>query len=676
MRKETPLMLAGSAKTLKTVDQVRAQMASGDLAGAMKRIKAALKRKPDHPVWLMCAGRCARESQQWAQAEAFFLRLTTLAPTEFEAWFQLAQVRQAQGHHAPAATAFLQALALQPQHAHTHYLMAGLLKQLGQAQQAQTAYLQALRYQTDHPHASADLGLLWQEQGRYDAAEPCYHLAASLAPHNPVVAYNHGLVLQHLQRFAEAETSYRRALALRPGFQEAASNLGALLLAMDRPGEAEQMLLALTEAQPHMASAHINLGNLRQDQGHLAEAEAAFRRALALEPNNENGHYNLANVLVRAHRFDEAVPQFRRALAVASNAAPLVAWNFSLLMLSLGRYEEAWALHEARYAPHWPANHVRATQPPALDCPAWQGESLQGRRILVVQEQGGGDQIQFVRYLSLLLARNPAQVTLSCPAPLLPLFRQFESDRVSVRCVVSLAELPAHDCWVLMMSLPLHLGTDCLARIPTAMPYLRAEPALVQAWRQQLPQAKRRIGLVWKGSAGHRNDKHRSLPHLSVLAPLWQAAGCRSDHDPELAPELAPEISFVSLQKGQAEDEALSPPALQPLVHLGSQLQHFADSAAVVAQLDLLICVDTAAAHLAGALGVPCWVLLPHVGTDWRWLHGREDSPWYPGTLRLFRQGEGESWGEVIARVATALAELVAMDTPKLLQAVPVERTG
>ena len=627
----------------KSMDSVLAQMTRGDMAGAMKRINAALKRQPTHPAWLMCAAACARERKKWDQAEHFLERLAVQTPSVFEVWLHLAMARCEQHKTTSAMNALLQALALQPQHAHTHYLMAGLFKQLGQAQHAQSAYLQALRCQADHPQASADLGLLWQEQGRFDAAETSYSLAVGLSPHNPVLAYNHALVLQHLQRFKEAEASYRRALALRPDFPEALSNLGALLVTLGRAQEAEQQLLALIQAHPELPSAHINLGNLWQNLGRLEEAEAAFRRALALDAAAATARFNLGNLLVRTGRPQEAELQFRQAMRQAPEGEPLMAWNLSLLLLSLGRYGEAWALHEARYAENWPTNHVRTTQPPQLPYPAWQGESLVGKRIVLVQEQGGGDQIQFVRYLPLLLAQGPAHVTLTCPEPLWPMFKQFESARVSVRTVSTLADLPAHDCWVLLMSLPLYLGTDSLARIPAAIPYLLPEPQRVQAWQACLPTAGKRVGLVWKGSAGHLNDQHRSLPNVSVLAPLWRVPG----------------MAFVSLQKGQAEDEARAPPAGQPLVHLGSHMENFADSAAILSQLDLLICVDTAAAHLAGALGVPCWVLLPNVGVDWRWLHEREDSPWYP-SLRLFRQGAQETWAEVIERVAVALADFVA----------------
>jgi tetratricopeptide (TPR) repeat protein len=639
----TPSRLITGARYPNTVDSVMAQMASGDLAGAMKRINAALKAQPTHPAWLMCAGACARERHTWEQAEEFFERLAVQTPSVFEVWYQLALVRCEQHKTTTAINALMQALALQPQHAHCHYLMGGVFKQLGQAQQAQSAYLKALRCQADHPQASADLGLLWQEQGRFEAAETSYSLAVSLSPRNPVLAYNHALVLQQLQRLDEAEASYRRALALRPDFEEAWSNLGALLVSMGRAKEAEQLLQALIQSHPRQPSAHINLGNVWQDQGRLKDAEAAFRQALQLDPEAATARFNLGNLLVRTGRPQEAELEFRRAMRQAPVGDPLMAWNLSLLLLSLGRYDEAWPLHEARYADNWPASHVRTTQPPQLLYPAWQGESLVGRRIVVVQEQGGGDQIQFVRYLPLLLARGPAHVTLTCPEPLRPLFKQFESERVSVRTVSTLAELPGHDCWVLVMSLPLHLGTHSLARIPAAIPYLQPEPARVQAWQALLPTARQRVGLVWKGSAGHRNDHHRSLPSVSVLAPLWSV----------------PDTAFVSLQKGQAEEEAQAPPAGQPLVHLGSLVQNFADSAAILSQLDLLICVDTGTAHLAGALGMPCWVLLPNVGTDWRWLHGRDESPWYP-SLRLFRQGAQEGWAEVIERVRVALTDFVA----------------
>jgi hypothetical protein len=189
----------------------------------------------------------------------------------------------------------------------------------------------------------------------------------------------------------------------------------------------------------------------------------------------------------------------------------------------------------------------------------------------------------------------------------------------------------------------LHFGTT-IDTIPAALPYLNPPSARVQQWRDRLPSHNPTVGLVWKGYAEHKNDIHRSLPHLVTLAPLWDVPGAK----------------FISLQKGQGEDEALQSPPGLPLIPLGSDIVDFADTAAIVAQLDLVICVDTAIAHVAGALGKPCWVLLPALCTDWRWLSDRSDSPWYPGTMRLFRQLNRNDWSGTIRDVTNALKRWVS----------------
>lgn len=196
------------------------------------------------------------------------------------------------------------------------------------------------------------------------------------------------------------------------------------------------------------------------------------------------------------------------------------------------------------------------------------------------------------------------------------------------------------DFWCYPLSLPLIFGTT-LDNLPATIPYLRAEPERVLRWAAKVPQATLRVGLAWKGSSTHKNDGNRFLPSLAILAPLWSVPG----------------IAFVSLQKGAGEDEASLAAAHQPLTHLGSAIADFADSAAILSQLDLLICVDTAVAQLAGALGTPCWVLLPDYGTDWRWLEDWHDSPWYPEVMRLFRQSADGDWAGAITRVVEALHE-------------------
>jgi hypothetical protein len=244
--------------------------------------------------------------------------------------------------------------------------------------------------------------------------------------------------------------------------------------------------------------------------------------------------------------------------------------------------------------------------------------------------------IQFCRYASLLKAQGAARIAVVCHPALKTLFATLSG----VDEVFSLHdEVPksAWDFWTPPLSLPYYCGTR-IDNIPANIPYLSADPVKVATWRARLPASGLCVGLAWKGNPRFENDKDRSLPSLDVLAPLGAVAG----------------VHFVSLQKGPGEEEARCPPAGLSVLALGERIEDFSDTAAIIANLDLVISVDTAIAHLAGALGKPCWVLLPDYQTDWRWLSGRGDSPWYPG-MRLFRQPVGGGWGTVVAAVAAAL---------------------
>jgi hypothetical protein len=253
-------------------------------------------------------------------------------------------------------------------------------------------------------------------------------------------------------------------------------------------------------------------------------------------------------------------------------------------------------------------------------------------------EQGFGDEIQFCRYLPLLKKVGAARITLVCKAPLKTLFDTLEGVDAVIPADLAAAAIEAHDYWTYLLSIPLHLPIEGPA-IPVQLPYLHALPERRERWSSQIPDGGFRVGLVWKGNSFHHNDMHRSLPDSATLAPLWSVPGVR----------------FISLQKGMGEDEAAKPPAGQPLTHLGAALVDFADTAAVIEQLDLVICVDTAVAHLAGALAKLCWVLLSAHRSDWRWLHGSNETPWYPRAVRLFRQTPGSGWNPVITEVKNAL---------------------
>ena len=520
-------------------------------------------------------------------------------------------------------------------------------------------------------------GVIAARLGDAVAAEAAYRRSIAVKPDDADTHFNLGNLLRAQQRPEEAEAAYRRAIALKPGYVEACTNLGNLLQAQQRSHEAEAVYRRVIAAKPKNAEAHLNLGNLLRAQNRSVEAEAAYRRAIIEKPDYAEAHSNLGVLLIEQHRLEEAEAAYRRAIAVKpddavahSNLGILLQakkhpeeaeavyrraialkpdnadahWNLSLLLLKHGRFTEGWREFEARYAPTLTARKM-ARPPispggPTLP-PQWQGEPLTGQSLLVWPEQGLGDEIQFVRYLPLLKAKGLKHLTLACKAPLKTLFEtQTVADRV-ISCEDWRPEMAAEfDFWCYPLSLPLHFGTTP-DNIPAQIPYLIPAADRIARWETRLPKAAVRVGLVWKGSPTNKNDANRSLPSLAPLAPLWSVPG----------------IAFVSLQKGAGEDEANTPPANQPLTHLGSDMADFADCAAILIQLDLLICVDTAVAHLAGALGTPCWMLLPDYDSDWRWFEKRSDSPWYPKVLRLFRQTSDGDWKNVVARVVVALRE-------------------
>jgi len=352
-------------------------------------------------------------------------------------------------------------------------------------------------------------------------------------------------------------------------------------------------------------------------------------------PDYAEVHCSLGVALKELGQFDGAVASFRRALEINPGLVESHL-NLGSLFLSQGRYTEGWLEYEARYDPGYSG---RQSIPPNLTFPRWQGEPLTGKSIVVWPEQGFGDEIQFARYFPMLKAQNVSRLTLVCKPPLKSLLENVDGVDAAVS-FSEVASLPYHDYWAFPMSLPQHFSTT-VETIPAKLPYLNTSPERLNRWRDRLPTGGLKVGLVWKGNAAP--NPHRSLPGLSTLASLWSIPG----------------VTFVSLQKGPGEDEAAAPPAGQPILHLGSDILDFADTAAIVAQLDLVICIDTAIAHLVGALNKPCWVLLPAIGVDWRWLQERTDSPWYPGAMRLFRQSKSGDWSATIGEVTQALTTWV-----------------
>ena len=427
---------------------------------------------------------------------------------------------------------------------------------------------------------------------------------------------------------SKAKVCFLEAIRLVPGFAEAHTNLGLLLDQEGIQAEAEHHYRHSITLNPFSGNTHLNLGVLLANQKRFEEAETHYRQALEMIPDSPAAWSNLGVLQACRKQEKEAEQSYRIAIAINPDYQ-LTYFNLSYLLLRQGRFEEGWRCFEMR---DWYGKLEKN-----IPCPRWRGESLQGLSLLISFDAGHGDMIQFCRYAKVLKALGAARITLVCHPALKTLFTTLEG----VDTVHAFDETlpPAEwDFWTPPLSIPFYCRTR-LDSIPAEIPYLRADRKLAESWSSVLSgecvPSDLRVGLVWKGNPLFENDSERSLPDLKTLESLGSIAGVR----------------FFSLQKEAGEYEAANPPAGLSLVNLGPQISDFADSAAIMANLDLIISVDTAIAHLAGAMGKKCWILLPDYMTDWRWLTKRNDSPWYPGVMRLFRQPRMGDWATVVAEV-------------------------
>jgi len=562
-----------------------------------------------------------------------------------ESWLA-SQSLYSSGDYGEALARLDQLLQAAPSHRQAIELAAHCLHELDHATREKPdgpAGQPARHRPVDRTEALNRLGCWFYERRQWPQAQHTFELALSAKPDWPAALSNLSLVLREQKRATQAEAMLRRALSIAPDYVAARNNLAVLLWQMKRLADAEAQYRQILRIQPDYALAHNNLGLVLLDLGRPRDAEAAFRHALAIDAHAPEMHNNLGNALNRQHRSAEAIAAYRAALSLRPDYA-VARGNLSMLLLALGIFEEGWRIYEARYDES--AGTADGTLPP-VPYPKWRGESLEGKSLLVWPEQGYGDSLQFCRYLPLLKARGVARIGVVCPPALHRLFESLEG----VDAVYPLdgkSTIPGHDFWCLMLSLPMHAGTT-LETIPGRTPYLRAPAHLTREWRARLPAGGFKVGLVWAGDprahdrGAHAIDQRRSLPARAYL-PLLRVA-------------QSTDVRFVSLQKGAASQPQIDdlPADLRPFDPMGD-VRDFADTAAIVESLDLVIAVDTSVAHLAGALDKPVWILSRHDGC-WRWLRDRDDSPWYP-RARLFRQTEPGDWATVIDRVARALANL------------------
>jgi tetratricopeptide (TPR) repeat protein len=530
----------------------------------------------------------------------------------------------------PAAEALYQAvLAQDPDHPGALHQLGTLRFQQGDLDDALRLMRRALERDPDSSDAHINFGVTLHALNRPADALEHLETAIRLDPERADAHYNLGRALHALMRFAEAGEHYERTLALKPNHAEAHNNLGNVLLALNRRQQALASFESALAIRPDYADAHSNLGIALHALDRYEEALASYARALAIRPDHADAHNNLGLALRDMNRHAEAIACFERAQAVKPDLVDAQV-NESLARLALGDFEAGWKKYEWR---RLTASFHRRKSPR----PLWLGNwDLSGKTILLHGEQGLGDTLQFSRYVP-RVARQGAQIILAVQRPLAPLLAGLAG--VSILRAQGDA-IPPYDCYCPLPSLPLAFQT-AVTTIPAEVPYVSVPADRNAKWRPAMEAIGRpRIGLMWAGNLAHPN-RRRWIP-LRLLLPLTQTR----------------DVHFVALQRELPEGDAQLLESANVATFLGDRQADLADTAAIIAALDLVITVDTSIAHLAGAMGKPVWVLLPF-SADWRWLRHRHDSPWYP-TARLFRQPALGDWAGAVTQVGNALAERAA----------------
>jgi tetratricopeptide (TPR) repeat protein len=682
---------------------------SNDLTGRLTEValgyQTMLEQNPCQAEALVGISLVALASRQFDAAVKMATAAVFAAPEMGNGWVALGQALMAGGRSNQAENAYREAIRLDGMNPLARMGLGELKIATGRAEEAIGEFELALKRQPALVGAHLGLGNALAMMGRNEQALACYEQAITFRPRLPEGEFAAGFVLARLDRLKEAERRYRRALVLRPDFAAAWMNLGSLLREQGRETYAEAALLRAVELRPDLIAGWINLAMLEQDRKRPQQVEAYLLKALALNSeqvetlvawcqfrtaekdpagawgwlrwalarNPEHAEAaNMQGILLHGEgRFLEAVGAFDRAESVGSRAAvsnrgntlldlglmnealqahehaverdPFhagAAYNLSLTQLRLGDWERGWPAYEAR----WRFRDVHR-RPRSFAQPRWCGEPLEGRRVLLHAEQGLGDTIQFCRFATLAAARGGVAI-LQVQAPVERLMESLPAARAGQVEIALLDSKPPHfDLECPLLSLPAVFATT-IETVPWPGAYLAADRKRALERQLQTPYVRTndrpgmrplRVGVAWAGNPRYKADRQRSIK-LATLLPLLRMPG----------------INWISLHKGPGAEQ-LSGIAGSVFVWDGSSGDRdLAETAALLAALDLVVTTDTCIAHLAGAMGKPVWILLPHLG-DWRWMQNIETTPWYP-TARLLRQSEPGDWTGVVGRAIEELA--------------------
>ena len=531
-----------------------------------------------------------------------FENVLRLEPDHFEATVNLGNVYHTLGRFSDAVTCYQRAIEWKPDRAVTFFNLAGSLRQINRLDEAKTCIEHALQIDGNYARAFMRYGDILSDKRLFDEAVSAYQKSIALGLKDSRLFIACGIALRHLGKLEEAVSTYNAALAIESNSSDALTNLG----------------------------------NAYSDQGKIADSIACHRRATAIKPNSALVWSNLGQALQQNGKLDEALDCYQQAILLDSNCSK-ARFNRSLVLLSKGDFERGFQEYEWRWIDSFPARDFAR--------PIWDGTPNNGKTILLHAEQGLGDTIQFIRYIGRFQLIGMHRVIVECQPALVPLLKGVKG----IDMLIPRGEgLPPFDTHAPLMSLPRILKTT-IHNIPSETPYLKANVDLVVHWKQLLASIREvRVGIVWQGSVAHPKDKIRSIPlrHFEGLSHL-------------------PGVKLISLQKGFGTEQ-LAEVEFSPMDFSGEMdvaSGPFMDTAAILKNLDLVICCDSAIAHLAGALGVPTWIVL-NTQPDWRWMIDRDDSPWYP-SVRLFRQSQPNDWTEVFLRIQQSFTQAVEKRGPE-----------
>jgi tetratricopeptide (TPR) repeat protein len=596
------------------------------LPESVELIQQAIIAEPSAAVYRCDLAEALRRLGRLEEAMANLQRALELSPNDPLAHSNLGNVLREMGRLEDSVTESRRAIALRPNFAEAHGHLGETLRLQGKLEDAIVALRQASRLRPNDPHAHNNLGHALNSNGNLAEAAAEFRAAIRLMPDLAEAHNNLGCVLNDQKLLEEGAACFRQAIELRPNYAEAYNNLG---IALRKSGRIDELLDAFRWAiklDGGVAEFHNNLGNALDAAGQSEAAVAAVRHAIDLNPRLPEAHSNLGHALSYLGKFDEAIAACRRAIELKADL-PDAHWNLANCLLAVGQWREGWREYEWR----WKVADLQARR--NFSQPRWDGGDLAGKRILLHAEQGFGDTILFARYVPMVMAKG-GQVILECQRELIDLLRE----SLGVKEIVPPGEARnAFDLQCPLGSLPGIFGTEPDS-VPAAIPYLRAPSDLVERWRKKIAELSvaLNVGLVWAGSPTNTRDRNRSMA-LPQFAPLAEVRGVR----------------FFNLQKGEPGRQ--SPPVGMDWVDWTSELADFAQTAGLIANLDLVIAVDTAVAHLAGAMRKRAWALLAYE-PGWRWMQGRADSPWYPA-VELLRSPQAGDWVSVVRTAVRKLSE-------------------